>query len=909
MTSVWDGLATKAEIGDGSRSRRRAMGAGDRRKWSALARQDTVDAVVAQLSDNNFYGAAIMGPRGVGKTTLARSVEHKLANKAHFIRLFGNDTETLVPYGVFRVLMARLTERQSESAVSILEALAEVVKADGRGRLVVIVLDDLPSVDTSSMGVIMHLLLSGTAKLMVMARHPGDLPEDIVWMIKDRLLSETRIEAFSREETRALLVKALGGTVVESVVSSLFNSSAGNPLVLHALVNEYLVQDVLNNRAGVWVLDDVSAVSRDSVLSEVVSSRLARESAVVNQGVRKMAVLKRLPLSVAITVLGEETLWELEERGLIKIARGGRRTVSLAENYIAESVSGWLSTAEKASLFHEISEIVSLDPSDMTDQELLLFAAWSNDAGMVLDPKVAVAAARAAVQLGDPKLGLDCCAHVPAGHELEVEAAQARSRAYYFMANYPRSVAVLEVVDPQVLAGRCAEEQAAWASDLVNSLLWVPGGYFRIEQVLAELELRLQEFPADHQETVLARKHLNLARFSFLVHKGDFAQVAQELEAESKGPGDLAYQLNCACLLTMVMAATGREVESMELSASIDAQVNEFDVVLRFSDWHLQARVLALTWSGQWRACEALLKGVVEQYLRVTPYGGGVLELALGVAYTYAGLGTQAASVLLTAAAQLEVRDTWHSLGLVYSALAFAFAQSDDEENARLYLRKAQNAAPYTLWTHRSVAKFFQRMAQRWMGDDSIPARMVSTALADASDGKFTPASIGFFGATLTGTDQEFIWLEESSLKRQGAMAGINVALAQAHRTGNPLVALEAAAEAEALELPAVEFRSAAVALDLAHIIGDSKAAMSAQKRLDRLRHTLSVLPISPTVPAVKLTSRELQIARLARLGQGNRAIATRIGVSVRTVEGHLYQVFAKLGISSRDELELFSEL
>ena len=59
----------------------------------------------------------------------------------------------------------------------------------------------------------------------------------------------------------------------------------------------------------------------------------------------------------------------------------------------------------------------------------------------------------------------------------------------------------------------------------------------------------------------------------------------------------------------------------------------------------------------------------------------------------------------------------------------------------------------------------------------------------------------------------------------------------------------------------------------------------------------------------VPLTSRELQVARLAIRGLSNREIATKIGVSVRTVEGHLYQVFAKLGITSRQQLNGWTDL
>jgi DNA-binding NarL/FixJ family response regulator len=54
------------------------------------------------------------------------------------------------------------------------------------------------------------------------------------------------------------------------------------------------------------------------------------------------------------------------------------------------------------------------------------------------------------------------------------------------------------------------------------------------------------------------------------------------------------------------------------------------------------------------------------------------------------------------------------------------------------------------------------------------------------------------------------------------------------------------------------------------------------------------------------LSGRELDIIKLAARGLTNKDIADRLHLSYRTVEGHMRDVFNKLGVGSRTEAVLY---
>ncbi len=65
--------------------------------------------------------------------------------------------------------------------------------------------------------------------------------------------------------------------------------------------------------------------------------------------------------------------------------------------------------------------------------------------------------------------------------------------------------------------------------------------------------------------------------------------------------------------------------------------------------------------------------------------------------------------------------------------------------------------------------------------------------------------------------------------------------------------------------------------------------------------------PLGAQAVVEGLTSRELDVLRLAARGHTNRAIGLELSISDRTVQGHLANIFGKLGVTTRTEAVLLA--
>ncbi|WP_169807974.1 helix-turn-helix transcriptional regulator [Actinomadura hibisca] len=87
------------------------------------------------------------------------------------------------------------------------------------------------------------------------------------------------------------------------------------------------------------------------------------------------------------------------------------------------------------------------------------------------------------------------------------------------------------------------------------------------------------------------------------------------------------------------------------------------------------------------------------------------------------------------------------------------------------------------------------------------------------------------------------------------------------------------------------------------HVFTEAAAEHWAEQARTELRAAGAPVPPATGDPFIALTAQQQQIARLVAAGATNREIAARLTISPRTVDGHLRNVFTRLGIRSRVEL------
>jgi hypothetical protein len=162
-------------------------------RWNVPQHASALEQLDAALEDAARRGAVVLGPDGIGKSTLARlAAEHfSSRNPNTFIRwVTGTPTERVVPFGAFSHLV---DIDDIGKPAALLRAARASLSRDRQGELLLIV-DDAHDLDVLSATLVYQLALAGTARMIVTARADA-APEAVAALWTDGLLDRIDVEA------------------------------------------------------------------------------------------------------------------------------------------------------------------------------------------------------------------------------------------------------------------------------------------------------------------------------------------------------------------------------------------------------------------------------------------------------------------------------------------------------------------------------------------------------------------------------------------------------------------------------------------------------------------------------------------------------------------------------------------
>jgi DNA-binding CsgD family transcriptional regulator len=854
-------------------------------EWPFVARDTELSEASLALREGS-RGVVLVGPAGVGKTALARVLARELETEGRRARfVLGTETAQAVPFGAFHHAL-RMTDAHQPAVM-----LAEAQQALADPGLVIVV-DDAQYLDPLSALLVQQLAAGGQPTLVVTIRS-GATPADAVTALwKEQLLVRLDLEPFTREQTAELAAAVLGGEVDDRAVGELHRFSSGSPLYLRGVLNAACADGALVRDGDHWRLRGHLRPSTD--LHELVASRLDTLSPDELDVVEVVSAAQVLEWEVLLDICSPDAVTRAERCGAIQVTADASHTLVQPAHPIVGEVARRRCPVTRSRqintlLARHLSAHRPIAGDVRTRIQLARFMIASDapaDLGTVVD------AAASAVTMSNLVLG-EQLARFALKHGAGIQAAIVLADAISWQGRGQEAEELLAGFDPDFGdeltvvrwgclraanlffgCGRAAEARAVL--DIVRERVTSDAKL----SFVAAIEVAFAFFAGDLPATIatgtavlesdtmpMAKVWAALSTAGALALSGRFADVAAVVEygeraADCCESGPQRYSLALAEVLAGLYAGDLTAADRVaKRYAAMTAGALQAEAIVSALTGRLQlargrvAESCEALQTSVWAMSECLPRGwvmlVASWLAQAEAHRGNIDAAAVALARADAASGPQ----VNVFRPELELARSW----LQAATGETSSAQHHAVRAARLARRGGMRAVELTA-LHTALR----------FGDRSGDARIQQ--LVGELDG---PLSEPIAGHSRGVTEHDGRCLDEAASRFEELGALALAADAAAH----------AAREHARAGRRGSELESATRAHWLASRCG--LVTPATRRAADPLR----------------LTEREWEIANLVGAGLSNRQIADRLCLSVRTVDGHLYRIFAKLGIEDRDQL------
>ena len=865
--------------------------------------------IVGRQAEREIVGALLLGRRsvviagsaGVGKTRLAQEVSADARAAGLTVGwIAATQSSRDIPFGALSPLLTGVGPDGPDLEVpmtpaSVLRALGASGGATEPHLPDLVVVDDGQHLDDASATALLQLVTGGKTTLVVSLTLRTTPPDAIDALWRDGSATRVDLQPLSRIETDALVTEILGGPCDTLSLERIWQTTEGNPLYVHEVLDAARAGGRLEERRGRWHIDGSGDLAGPIV--DLVAARIRRLDPRVRSVLEVVALAAPVPLRVLEAVVDLDSVAAAEESGLVEVVEDRHRAVARTTHPMhAEVVRSILPRARRRSLCRQLAAAIDATGLRRRD-DLLRFLNWTLAAGDTAPVDLLV---RGTWQATDA---------------LDMPLAERLGRA---------AVAC----DPDNDAGRLALADAIYRQSRHDDALEVLAGSHavgdreRTEVVVARAKSmwglgRLAEAEAMLLETATTISDrsclgwLQAFRANLRAALGDpraGIALAQPIASDpSYGPRSTLSGLGA---LALALAFCGRAAEAVDAVR----RGNHPELLATAESRTLVSWAEPALWAAAWLSGDPAEAEALAGAYRIsgldTHDAERVAAGSMGVGWANIMRGETASAVArLEDAVALAPRDDRVGIRTIaLIGLGWARAWQGDVAAATSALDEAERAAAVGARWFDACATIGRGWVAATVGDEREARRLFEAAADDGERRGQRPYALFALHALARLGRAKTVSARIAALAREvdGALGPAMVAHAEALAADDP-VALEACCDGfENIEMWLLAAECAAASARAHDTRGARAEGEAARTRCDTLlRRCQGARPVTLVRlrTASPLTARERQIAQLAAQGLTTRRIADQLNVSVRTVDSHLAHAYTKLAVRSRREL------